>query len=116
MLTCRVDWEYEVVGARHHYLLEAVLADAVIGRAYGRFEAGGAFIVEKIEVDPPYRSLGYGRHVIETLRHKARDCACTEFVFKGVRVENHGAIRLYESLGAAARPQAHGLVSFVLAP
>lgn len=116
MLTLRTDWQYDVVGPRQHYLVEACISSAVVGRAHGWFEAGGDFVVEKIEIEPSHRSLGYGRHVIDRLRAHARECGCRTFVFKGVRVENEGAIRLYESLGAVRGAVAKGLVSYSLSP
>lgn len=65
---------------------------------------------------PAHRSKGYGSRLIEALRAKARDCGCTRFVFRNVRADNAGAIRLYESMGARAAEQPGGLYDYVLSP
>lgn len=115
-LHLKANWQYEQSGARQHYLIEAWLDGQRAGRAYGWFEPGGRFVLEKIELDRAHRSKGYGTAVIELLRAKARERGCTEFVIQGVRVANRRAIRLYESLGAVPQPTSSQLVSFVIAP
>ncbi|GAB6197073.1 GNAT family N-acetyltransferase [Lysobacter xanthus] len=115
-LDLKPDWSFEVHGERRHYLVEARLSGRCIGRAYGWYETGGRFVLEKIELDPEHRSRGYGSTVIAALRAQARDAGCTELVFKGVRSANAGAIRLYESLGAVGTPTSDDLRSFVLTP
>jgi ribosomal protein S18 acetylase RimI-like enzyme len=110
------DWQYEQHGARHHYTIQGRLGRQVAGRAHGWFEPGGRFVVEKIEFDPRHRSKGYGTAMIETLRTKARESGCTEFVFGGVREANALAIKLYRSMGAHAVPKSDGLLDFVIAP
>lgn len=115
-LELKANWRYEEDGARWHYLVEARVARRRCGRAYGWYEPGGRFVLEKIELDPAQRSRGYGSSLIETLRAKARELGCSELVFQGVMASNAGAIRLYESLGATAVPTAEGMFAFVLSP
>lgn len=97
-------------------MLEPWLAGERVGRAYGWFEPGGSFVLEKIEVDRAQRSKGYGSAVLAQLRAKARERGCREFVIKGVRTTNRRAIALYESLGAVPGPASAGLVTYVIAP
>ena len=115
-LQLRANWQFEESGPRQHYVVEAWLAGKRAGRAYGWFESGGPFVLEKIEVDRMHRSRGYGSAVIEQLRAKAREQECREFIIKGVRAENLRAIRLYESMGAVAVQTSEHLRSFVIAP
>ena len=110
------DWHYEADGLRQHYLLEACVGGRVRGRAHGWFAPGQQLVLEKIEIDGTHRSQGYGSALIETLRAKARDVACSELVIRNVRASNTGAIRLYEALGAVASAGADDMVSFVLSP
>lgn len=110
------DWRLEENGPRQYYLVEALLDGRRAGLAHGWFEPAGAFVLEKIEIDPPERSKGHGRALLGLLRAKAREQGCREFVIKGVRAANHGAIRLYESLGAVAGPASDDLRSFVISP
>lgn len=115
-LQLKADWQYDQSGARQHYVIEARLDDRHAGRAYGWFEAGGRFVLEKIEMEPAQRSKGYGSAIIEQLRAQARERGCTEFVFQGVRTANRRAIKLYESLGAVPQPTSPELVSFIITP
>lgn len=115
-LQLKANWRFEESGARQHYVIEAWLDGRCAGRAHGWFERGGRFVLEKIEMDRAQRSKGYGTAVIEQLRAKARDKECREFVIKGVRLANHRAIRLYESLGAVRMPASDTLCDFVIAP
>lgn len=115
-LHLEADWRFEESGQRRHYVIEAMLDGVLAGRAYGWFEPGGQFVLEKIEVERAQRSKGYGTRVIEQLRAKAREKDCREFVIKGVRASNVRAIRLYESLGAKGVPTSAHLLSFVIAP
>lgn len=115
-LHLKANWRLEQHGPRLHYLVEAMLDGRRAGLAHGWFEPGGPFVLEKIEIDPAQRSKGHGSAVIARLRDKAREQACTEFVIKGVRAANDGAIRLYESLGARALPMSDDLRTFVISP
>ena len=115
-LHLEADWRFEESGQRRHYVIEALVDGKFAGRAYGWFEPGERFVLEKIEVDRPHRSKGYGTQVIEQLRTKAREKGCREFVIQNVRASNSGAIRLYESMGAQAVPSSAHLLSFVIAP
>ena len=115
-LRLKADWNFEEAGERRHYLVEAWLAGRCVGRAHGWFERGAQFVLEKIEIDRDRRSQGHGSAVIRELRTKARQMDCSEFVIKGVRRANEGAIRLYESLGAVPVPTPGELCSFVIAP
>lgn len=110
------NWLYEESGQRKHYVIEARLGGRRTGRAHGWFEEGGAFVLEKIEVDRSQRSKGYGSAVIEQLRAKAREKRCNEFVIQGVRAANRRAIRLYESLGAKPVQTRAGVFSYVISP
>ncbi|WP_245156516.1 GNAT family N-acetyltransferase [Agrilutibacter solisilvae] len=87
-----------------------------VGRAYGWFDPGELFVLEKIEIDPGQRSRGYGSAVIEQLRQKAREKGCREFVIQNVRSTNRRAISLYEAMGAKAVQTSAQLYSFVIAP
>ncbi|WP_133499061.1 GNAT family N-acetyltransferase [Cognatilysobacter terrigena] len=115
-LQLAADWRFEESGPRRHYVIEALVDGKLAGRAYGWFEPGERFVLEKIEMDKGQRSKGYGTRVIEQLRAKAREKECREFVIQGVRANNTRAIRLYESLGARALPSSTQLVTFVIAP
>lgn len=115
-LRLKANWSYGQHGARQHYTIQAWLGKELAGRAHGWFEPGGRFLLEKVEMERRHRSKGYGSAVIEALRAKARECGCTEFVFGGVREANLLAIKLYESMGACARPKSDGLLDFVIAP
>lgn len=115
-LLLKANWAYGQEGARSHYLVEAWLSEVLVGRAHGWFEPAGTFVMEKIELDEAVRSKGYGSAMIEALRLQARVSGCSELVFKGVRPDNHGAMRLYAALGATQRATPDGLYSFVLAP
>ncbi|WP_162823655.1 GNAT family N-acetyltransferase [Lysobacter sp. TY2-98] len=115
-LHLQADWRFEESGQRRHYVIEALIDGKFAGRAYGWFEPGERFVLEKIEVDKAHRSKGYGTRVIEQLRAKAREKGCREFVIQGVRPANVRAIRLYESMGAQAVQGSAHLLSFVIAP
>lgn len=115
-LQLKARWDLERVGERRHYVVEAWLDDAFAGRAHGWFEPGAEFVLEKIEVEPAQRSRGYGSTLIDGLRAKAREAGCREFVIKGVRARNRGAIRLYESMGARAVRTSSDLYAFVISP
>lgn len=108
------DWHYEQHGARRHYVIEAFIRDERIGRAYGWFQPGARFVIDKIEMDKAHRSKGYGTTLIGELRAKACECGCSELVFAGVRSANRGAMRLYKSLGASAVPASGDLYDFVI--
>ena len=114
----RIDpnWCFYIEGERRHYLVEARVDGATIARAHGWFAPGDRLILEKIEVDARMRSKGCGTALIECLRAKARDEHCGELVIRGVRAANHGAIRLYESLGARCLPRDGDLQDYLLAP
>ena len=101
---------------RQHYTIQAWLGRELVGRAHGWFEPGARFMLEKVELAPRHRSKGHGTALIEVLRAKARESGCTEFVFHGVRAANHGAIRLYESMGARGVPKSDELLDFVITP
>ncbi|GGZ52823.1 hypothetical protein GCM10008101_02420 [Lysobacter xinjiangensis] len=116
VLQLKADWQYEESEHRQHYVIEAWLDGELAGRAYGWFQPGAEFVLEKIEVDRAQRSRGYGTAVIEQLRAKAREKGCREFVIKGVRAANTRAIRLYESMGAQPVRTSDTLISFVIAP
>src|SRR5688572_3674752 len=75
-LQLRADWHFEVSEDRQHYVIEPWLDGRRVGRAYGWFEAGSCFVLEKIEVDRGSRSRGFGTAVIEQLRLKAREMGC----------------------------------------
>lgn len=115
-LDIRPDWHYEHAGNRRHYVVEASLGGRFVGRAYGWYEEGSRLVLEKIEVEEAFRSQGHGAALIEVLRQKARDAGCVDFLIKGVRAENAGAIRLYESLGARASGKSGALIDFVVSP
>ena len=115
-LQLKANWQFEESEQRQHYVIEAWLDGRRAGRAYGWFERGGQFVLEKIEVDRSQRSRGYGTAVIEQLRAKAREKECREFVIKGVRDANRRAIKLYESLGAVPVQTSEHLYSFVISP
>ena len=87
-----------------------------MGRAYGWFEAGSCFVLEKIEVDRGSRSRGFGTAVIEQLRLKAREMGCRDFRIQGVRAANSRAIALYKSMGATAVETSPSLYAFVISP
>jgi len=116
VLQLKADWHFDESGPRRHYVIEAWLDGRRAGRAYGWFEPGADFVLEKIEVDRVHRSRGYGSAVIGQLRAKAREMACREFVIKGVRAANTRAIRLYESMGARPVRTSDTLLSFVISP
>lgn len=109
-------WHYEIHGRRRHYLVEAYLDDACVGRAYGWFELGRQLVLQKIEVDDAVRSRGCGTSIIAKLRTKARRAGCPDLVIAGVRASNRGAIRLYESLGARRVDAPGPLQTYVLTP
>lgn len=115
-LRVQSDWRYEVVGARQHYVIEGWLGDALAGRAYGWFEPGSRFMLEKIEIDDRYRSMGYGSLLMEALRTHARESGCVAFDIGGVRAANTRAISWYESMGALPTESSGALRSFVIAP
>lgn len=115
-LRVHANWRYEVVGLRQHYLIEGWLDDALVGRAYGVFEPGTRFVLEKIEIDEARRSTGYGAVLMEALRAHARESGCSEFVIGGVRAANTRAIAWYEAMGAVATGSDGELRSFVIAP
>jgi ribosomal protein S18 acetylase RimI-like enzyme len=115
-LELRADWHYEQDGPQQHYVVEAWVDDELAGRAHGWLEAGGRFVIVKIELDRAHRSQGYGSALIELLRAKAREKNCRELVFQGVRAANRRAIKLYESLGAVAQRTSDDLYAFVIAP
>ena len=116
VLQLKADWHYEASGQRQHYVIEAWLDGRLAGRAYGWFEPGADFVLEKIEIDSAQRSRGHGTAVIERLRAKARETGCRDFVIKGVRAANIRAIRLYESMGARPVRTSDTLISFVISP
>lgn len=115
-LRLKSNWRLEEAGERQHYVVEAWLDGRCAGRAHGWFERGAQFVLEKIEIDRAQRSKGHGSTMIGHLRAKAREEDCREFVIKGVRLANEGAIRLYESMGAVAVRASDELCSFVIAP
>lgn len=115
-LRLEADWHLDADGPRCHYVVEAWLGRARIGRAYGWFEPGAEFVLEKIEVNAARRSKGYGTSIIECLRAKARECGCQRLVIGGVRADNRGAIRLYEALGAVPLARASTLRTYVISP
>jgi ribosomal-protein-alanine N-acetyltransferase len=79
-------------------------------RCYGAFadrELAGYLIVSRytdawhvmnVAVDEPHRRRGIARHLLETLLRETADDGTRGHTLE-VRVSNHGAIRLYESLG-----------------
>lgn len=115
-LDIKADWLYETVGPRQHYTIQAWQNKKMIGRAHGWFEPGAEFVVDKIEINPPHRSKGYGSLLIEALRNKARTAHCSGFVFRRVASHNLRAIELYESLGATAVPVSSGGYDFIISP
>lgn len=115
-LHLEADWRFEETGQRRHYVIEAIVDGKLAGRAYGWFEPGERFVLEKIEVERAQRSKGYGTRVIQQLRAKAREKGCREFVIQGVRPSNVRAVRLYESMGAQAVQSSAHLLAFVIAP
>ena len=112
----KADWRFEESEQRRHYVIEPWLDGRRVGRAYGWFEPGKSFVLEKIEIDPGQRSRGYGSAVIEQLRQKARDKGCREFVIQNVRSSNRRAISLYEAMGAKAVQTSAQLSMFVISP
>ena len=115
-LDIKADWLFDEVGEQKHYTIQAWQDGRIIGRAHGWFEPRSEFVIEKIEIGHRYRSKGYGSVLIRALRQKARSLHCKDFVFRSVRANNHRAIVLYESMGAAAQEESHGPVDFVIAP
>lgn len=118
-LRLRADWDYDCAGGRRHYLLRAFDKGRVVGIAHGWYASGSSFVLQKIEFNPSHRSRGHGSWLIEVMRHQARRHGCRDFVFAGVRQDNVGAIRLYESLNAqpcVGDGDASGVCEFVITP
>lgn len=115
-LRLKADWHYERSGERQHYVVQAWVGNQLGGRAHGWFQSGAQFVLEKIEINSPHRSKGYGTILIEELRAKARQKGCTELVFRGVRANNRRAIKLYRSLGASPASTSKGLCEYVISP
>jgi len=79
--------------------------DRVAGYAILSVAAGEAHILN-LCIDPDYRSLGYGEHLLDELLYRARSTSVRE-IFLEVRPSNVTAIALYKKKGfhkIAARP------------
>jgi len=116
LITLKANWNYAIDGEKRHFLVKAIRNRSVIGRAHGWFSPNAAFVVEKIELSERYRSRGYGTSMVEELRSTARANGCSSFVFSGVRPDNSGAIRLYESFNAVATGNPGDNLDFVITP
>ncbi len=85
--------------------LTLICADRVAGYAVLSVAAGEAHILN-LCVDPEYRALGYGEHLLDELLYRARSASVRE-IFLEVRPSNEAALGLYKKKGfhqIAARP------------
>lgn len=83
----------------HYYV--AKLDDLIVGYV-GMWVILEEAHITNIAVDPDYRRMGIGQHMLETMFEKAREFGATRMTLE-VRVSNVTAQNLYKKLGFAER-------------
>ena len=76
----------------------AVVGIAICFRGYSTFKAAPLINIHDLAVLPEHRGRGIGRALIAALEQRARAGGCCKLTLE-VLDDNHGARRLYESLG-----------------
>ena len=77
---------------------ESTIGVAVCFRAYSTFKGRPLINLHDLAVLPDHRGRGVGHALLEALEKRANDEGCCKLTLE-VLDDNHGARRLYESLG-----------------